>query len=106
MAQTKFKLNIEEDKNNNDVTHAHAQKIQKEKVRQPIRREQSNGFFSKLSSPISSSMNLSVHLIKLFEIMTPVQKQQLVDFATKDDKTAACVIKEVLIEQGVIEDDS
>ena len=99
MAQTKFKLNTEQKQKNDEVTHAHTQK---KSVRKPIKQEE-GGFFSKLTSPISSSANLSVHLIKLFEIMTPTQKQQLIDYATKDDKTASCVIKEVLIEQGIIE---
>ena len=101
MAQTKFKLHVKEEEN--EITHAHTQKT---KIKKPIKREQTGGIFSKFSSPISSSVNLSVHLIKLFEIMTPSQKEQLVDYAKQDGKTAACVIKDVLIEQGIIEEDS
>ena len=102
MAQTKFKLNTKQTQKNDDITHAHTQKTS---VRKPIKKEEEGGFLSKLTAPLSSSANLSVHLIKLFEIMSPAQKQQLIDYATQDDKTASCVIKEVLIEQGIIEDD-
>jgi len=100
MAQTKFKLNSNED---HVVTHAHTQtkKVKKEPVEQKER-----GILSATSFSISSGLNLSVHLIKLFEILSPVQKQQLVEYATKNDKTASCVIKDALIEQGVIEVDS
>jgi len=51
-----------------------------------------------------SGVNLTVHMIKFFEILTPRQKQQLINYAQKDDKTAGCVIKEILIEKGIIEE--
>ena len=104
MAQTKFKLHTEAEET---VTHAHAQneKIEEEVVSDSTKNEtkstltpqQANG------SLISSSVNLGIHLLKLFEILTPTQKQQLIDYAQKDDKTASCVIKELLIEKGIIE---
>jgi len=104
MAQTKFKLHTEAEET---VTHAHAQneKIEevvesettKNKVKSNITPEPANG------SLISSSVNLGIHLIKLFEILTPTQKQQLINYAQKDDKTASCVIKELLIEKGIIQ---
>ena len=101
MAQTKFRLNTEENQKDDEITHAHTQKV---KVKKTVKKEQESGFLSKLTSPLSSSANLSVHLIKLFEIMTPTQKQQLIDYAQKDGRTASCVIKEVLIEKDIIQE--
>ncbi len=100
MAQTKFKLNTNED---HVITHAHTQT---KKVKKEPEQKESKGVISSTAFSISSGINLSIHLIKLFEILSPIQKQQLVDNAVKNDKTASCVIKDALIEQGIIEVDS
>ncbi len=102
MAQTKFKLNTEEEAG---ITHAHThvkeQPIKKEYQEVPEKSGISKSIFS-----MTAGASLSVHLIKLFEILTPAQKTQLVENALKNDKTASCVIKETLIKQGIIEDDA
>ena len=91
MSQTKFKLNSEEQEHK--VTHAHTQEVKK-----PISTPSSSK-----GIPLLSGAKLSVHLIRLFEILTPLQKQQLVDYATENDKTASCVIKELLEKEGIIQ---
>ena len=94
MAQTKFKLNVEHD---DAITHAHIQKEPSREKNTPIDIK---------GIPLLSGIDLSVHLIKLFEILSPTQKKQLVEYAKLNDKTASCVIKEVLISQGIIENDN
>ncbi len=101
MAQTKFKLNTEEDQG---ITHAHTH-VKETKKKPTFKEEPHRGSIAKSIFSISSGANLSVHLIKLFEILTPTQKQQLMDYADKDDRTASCVIKEALVEQGIIQAD-
>ncbi len=91
MAQTKFKLNSTTKEQNK--THAHTQANQiKDK---PLDVE---------GSTMLSGVNLSVQMIKFFEILSPRQKQQLINYAKKDDRTASCVIKELLIQKGIIEE--
>ena len=91
MAQTKFKLN--DNIHEADITHAHTQT-----------KEPKNTPLDIKGSTMLSGVNLTVHMIKFFEILTPRQKQQLINYAQKDDKTASCVIKEILIEKGIIEE--
>ncbi len=102
MAQTKFKLHTEEEQG---VTHAHTHAIKEPKKKPTFVKEPQRNALAKSIFSISSGANLSVHLIKLFEILTPTQKKQLVDYADRDDRTASCVIKEALIEQGIIQED-
>ncbi len=99
MAQTKFKLHTEE---NTEVTHAHAQH---EKIHQTIKDEIKITPIDTKGTPVLSGINLGISLIKLFEILTPTQKQQLLEYAQKDDKTASCIIKELLVEKGIVEKD-
>ncbi len=91
MAQNKFKLNSKT--NEEELTHAHTQT--KEKMLSPI---------DVKGSLILSGVNLSVSMIKFFEILSPRQKQQLLNYAELDDRTAGCVIKELLIQKGIIEE--
>ena len=100
MAQTKFKLNTEEE---DGITHAHAQN---EQIKQAAIDEPSITPIQTTGSCLTSGLNLGVHMIKLFEILSPTQKQQLIEYAQLDDRTASCVIKELLIEKGIIEQDS
>jgi hypothetical protein len=99
MAQTKFKLHTDEE---DTITHAHAQQ---KKVNTPIDIQASKTSAASLAFSISSGVELSVHLIKLFEILSAVQKKQLIEYAKKDDKTASCIIKDLLVESGIIEQD-
>jgi len=99
MAQTKFKLNSTEEEG---VTHAHAQM---KKVKTPAPKEDESCALYRAAFRVSSGVDLGVHLIKLFEILTPVQKKQFVDYAKEEDKTGSCVIKELLIQEGIIQDD-
>lgn len=101
MAQTKFKLNTEEDQG---ITHAHTHP-KEQKVKKTFEATPEKSTIAKSLFSITSGASLCVHLIKLFEILTPTQKSQLIEHATKDDKTASCVIKETLIAQGIIEED-
>jgi hypothetical protein len=100
MAQTKFKLHVEEQES---VTHAHAQH---EQIKQSTNEQASITPIETQGSYLTSGVNLGIHLIKLFEILSPTQKQQLIEYAQKDDKTASCVIKDLLIQKGIIETDS
>ncbi len=100
MAQTKFKLHVEAE---DSITHAHAQN---EQIKQTVQEKSTVTPIETNGSSLTSGINLGVHLIKLFEILTPTQKQQLIEYAAKDDRTASCVIKEVLIQKGIIGDDS
>lgn len=81
----KFKAkNLQTDKN--DTTHATLQ--QKKKSGRPVgsktKKEQSN-------------VSLSV-------AFTATQKQELIDYAQEDDRTAGYVIKKLLIKEGIISD--
>ena len=81
----KFKVkNIKTDKN--ETTHATLQ--EKKKSGRPVgsgtKKEQSN-------------VSLSV-------AFTPTQKQELIDYAQEDDRTAGYVIKKLLIKEGIISD--
>ena len=98
MAQTKFKLHVEAE---DSITHAHAQN---EQIKQTVQKEEKTTPIEINGSVLTAGVNLGVHLIKLFEILTPTQKQQLIEYAKKDDRTASCVIKEVLIQKGIIEE--
>ncbi len=91
MAQTKFKLSS--DIQTPDLTHAHTQTNHKTNTPLDI-----------TGSTMLSGVNLSVGMIKFFEILSPRQKQQLLNYAQKDDRTASCVLKELLIEKGIIEE--
>jgi len=107
MAQSKFKLNSKEE---DGLTHAHTQTIEpKESVKEvkkaPLKNDESeNGLLSCFGS-LSAGAGLAVHMIKLFEILTPVQKNALIEYAKADDKTASCVIKELLLKEGIIEEE-
>jgi len=107
MAQSKFKLNSKEE---DGLTHAHTQTIepkvtpsQKLKSKPLKRDENSNGILSCFAA-LNAGAGLAVHMIKLFEILTPAQKNALVEYAKADDKTASCVIKELLLKEGIIEE--
>ncbi len=99
MAQTKFKLNLEDE---DVVTHAHTQNTKSKKI---FEEEPQRNSLSKATFSLSTGIDLSIHLLKLFEILTPTQKKQLIEHAKKDDKTASCIIKEALITQDIIEAD-
>ncbi len=103
MAQSKFKLNAKEE---DGITHAHTQttKVKSPNPTSNPTEEESCKLFQ-FAFKVSSSVDLGVNLIKLFEILTPIQKKQFVEYAKKDDRTASCVIKELLIKEGIIEDD-
>ena len=106
MAQSKFKLNSQEEEG---LTHAHTQTIQPKETPQEVKKarvennENSGGIISCFAS-LNAGAGLAVHMIKLFEILTPTQKNALVEYAKADEKTASCVIKELLLKEGIIEE--
>lgn len=85
MAKAKFnKLN---DDKISKITHADLQISEQKKIGRPkgskIKKEQAN--------------------IPLSVALTATQKQQLQEYAKKDDRTAGYVIKKLLIDKGIIE---
>jgi len=99
MAQTKFKLNVEEEES---ITHAHAQN---EQIKETQKVEKKLTPMKVSGVPLLAGFNLGSHLLTLFEIMTPTQKQQLIKYSESEYKQASEVIKELLIEKGIIEED-
>jgi len=99
MAQTKFKLNVSKEES---ITHAHAQS---EQLKEAPKEEKKLTPMKVSGIPLLSGFNLSSHLLTLFEIMTPTQKQQLIKYSESQYKQASDVIKELLIEKGIIEED-
>ncbi len=82
MAKAKFnKLNTE---NDTKVTHADLQR-------------------KKPGRPIGSSVKKEQANVSLSVALTPTQKQQLISYADKDDRTAGYIIKKLLIKEGIIE---
>ena len=82
MAKAKFnKLNSD---NETKTTHADLQK-------------------KKPGRPIGSSVKKEQANVSLSVALTPTQKKQLIEYADKDDRTAGYIIKKLLIENGIIE---
>jgi len=52
---------------------------------------------------MGSSVKKEQANVSLSVALTPTQKQQLIEYADKDDRTAGYVIKKLLIEEGIIE---
>lgn len=53
--------------------------------------------------PLGSKVKQEQANVSLSVALTPTQKQQLIDYAEKDDRTAGYIIKKLLIEKGIIE---
>jgi len=82
MAKAKFnKLNSD---NETKTTHADLQK-------------------KKPGRPMGSSVKKEQANVSLSVALTPTQKKQLIAYADKDDRTAGYIIKKLLIENGIIE---
>ena len=82
MAKAKFnKLNSD---NETKTTHADLQK-------------------KKPGRPMGSSVKKEQANVSLSVALTPTQKKQLIEYADKDDRTAGYIIKKLLIENGIIE---
>ena len=85
MAKAKFdKLNTTNQ--SNIKTHADLQDTKKKQGRP----------FGTKTKKEQANVSLSVAL-------TPTQKQKLIDYAKKDDRTAGYIIKKLLIKEGIID---
>ena len=88
MAQSKFKIN----NTNQDIqTHADLQKEIISKPKAPIGR------------PKGTKVKKEQSNVSLSVAFTPSQKQQLIDYAEQDDRTAGYIIKKLLIKEGIID---
>jgi len=56
-----------------------------------------------IGRPIGSKSKVEQANVSLSVAFTPSQKQQLMDYAKEDDRTAGYVIKKLLIEKGIID---
>lgn len=90
MAKAKFgKLN---NSNSNDkTTHADLQI----NITEPAK---------KVGRPLGSKVKKEQANASLTVAFTPTQKDDLINFANKDDRTAGYIIKKLLIENGIIQD--
>ena len=53
--------------------------------------------------PANSKVKKEQANVSLSVALTPTQKQQLIEYAEKDDRSAGYIIKKLLIEHGIIE---
>ena len=94
MAKEKFnKLAIHN--NSEQKTHADLQKennIQMEQKDKPT-----------IGRPVGSKSKDEQANVSLSVAFTSTQKQQLIDYAKKDDRTAGYIIKKLLIKEGIID---
>ena len=58
----------------------------------------------KSGRPIGSKTKKEQSNVSLSVAFTPSQKQQLIEYAQEDDRTAGYVIKKLLIKEGIISD--
>jgi len=52
--------------------------------------------------PFGSKVKKEQSNVSLSVALTPTQKNQLIEYAAKDDRTAGYIIKKLLIENGII----
>ena len=57
----------------------------------------------KRGRPVGSKVKKEQANVSLSVALTPTQKQQLIEYAAQDDRTAGYIIKKLLIEKGIIE---
>jgi len=55
-----------------------------------------------IGRPVGSKIKKEQSNVSLSVAFTPSQKQQLIDYAEQDDRTAGYVIKKLLIKEGII----
>lgn len=82
MAKAKFEK-LDKKNNQDETTHADLQK-------------------TKIGRPVGSKTKKEQANVSLSVAFTPSQKQELIDYAKKDDRTAGYVIKKLLIKEGII----
>jgi hypothetical protein len=88
MARTNFNK-LTTNNNSKTTTHADLQKANKKTT---------------IGRPIGSKTKKEQSNVSLSVAFTPSQKQQLIEYAQLDDRTAGYVIKKLLIKEGIIED--
>ena len=84
MAKAKFDK-LKNDDTNSVETHADLQNLQK-----------------KIGRPVGSKKKSEQANIPLSVALTLTQKQDLMEYAKEDDRTAGYIIKKLLIDQGII----
>ncbi len=94
MAKEKFnKLAIQN--NSEQKTHADLQKENNIKTEQKDK--------PTIGRPVGSKSKDEQANVSLSVAFTPTQKQQLIDYAKEDDRTAGYIIKKLLIKEGIID---
>ena len=90
MAKAKFNSNVVINEKNSDIkTHADLQK-------------ESSKDKPTIGRPKGTTTKTEQANVSLSVAFTPSQKQQLIDYAKEDDRTAGYVIKKLLIKEGII----
>jgi hypothetical protein len=83
--------------NNNSVQKTHAD-LQKENNAMNKTKNKPT-----IGRPVGSKSKNEPANVSLSVAFTPTQKQQLIDYAKEDDRTAGYIIKKLLIKEGIID---
>lgn len=94
MAKAKFD-NLNKQNSIEQKTHADLQKENNNKTEQKDK--------PTIGRPVGSKSKAEQANVSLSVAFTPSQKQQLIDYAKEDDRTAGYIIKKLLIEKGIID---
>lgn len=82
--------------------------INDEDIKETHKDTQSNTTIKKVKKPVGRPEGKKTKKeqanVSLSVALTPTQKAQLIEYAKADDRTAGYIIKKLLLEKGIIED--